>query len=213
MGNWLWSSWSSMITPTQCIRFFFETPRLHFSTGNIAIQQGKKTSATKKGDVICGPSSCRFPQGVYRLRTSVENHCRWWTQRASAPPEVQHRHFHKRTQGITTMTRKWEAMIDLTSFFGNFPCLPSKKMEKQHIHWNIQQLKQVRISGPTCTFSWASSKLPSCKSILPRAALPPMSLLKIWQSMSVISGIPDVQDHTFVAIDVNHSTPTCPSVA
>jgi len=41
-----------MITPTQCIRFFFETPRLHFSTGNIAIQQGKKTSATKKGDVM-----------------------------------------------------------------------------------------------------------------------------------------------------------------
>ena len=166
--------------------------------------------------VICGPSSCRFPQGVYRLRTSVENHCRWWTQRARAPPEVQHRHFHKRTQGITTMTRKWEAMIDLTSFFGNFPCLPSKKMEKQHIHWNIQQLKQlkqVRISGPTCTFSWAASKLPSCKSILPRAALPPMSLLKIWQSMSVISGIPDVQDHTFLAIDVNHSTPTYPSIS
>lgn len=160
--------------------------------------------------VICGPSSCRFPQGVYRLRTSVENHCRWWTQRGSAPPEVQHRHFHKRTQGITTMTRKWEAMIDLTSFFGNFPCLQSKKMEKQHIHWNIQQLKQVRISGPTCTFSWAASKLPSCKSILPRAALPPMSLLKISQSMSVISGIPDVQDHMFVAIDVNHSTPTYP---
>lgn len=207
-----------MITPTQCIRFFFETPRLHFSTGTIAIQQCKKTSATKKGDAMSFVVLLHvdFPKAFIGSGHQ-------WRIAAAGGLKERERLLGSNIDTFTNALRAsppWpeneKQWLIWHHFLETFHVCHRKKWRNNifiHIHWNIQQLKQVRISGPTCTFSWASSKLPSCKSILPRAALPPMSLLKICQSMSVISGIPDVQDHTFVAIDVNHSTPTCPSVA